>query len=399
MDVCANPDILRVIWFGLEIVDIVKIIIPISLIILGIINFSKSVISSDEKVQKKSVNVFFKRILYAILIFIIPWLIEVFIITLGNLAVLDSDEVNFTDCLDNANSECVDALENGEMINITKSCDVSAEVIKKLESNNCPGEIFLVNYYDNGVNKTETVPVCNDENFTFKTITNQETGCKNIRWDIKDSSNGLGFSVGVPYVFTDDFLDSVGNKGNFNLVPVWPASFTIDYYYEDGETLYKSVQACVGSNQKIENYFKDGYNTKWKLEYPIGNGITEFNISYSNNNYYTFSEEDIKGNKIKMTAMIEEITLDNCKGNKNKIIFFDETGENIVNTIEFCDYQLITFPSYNVSGRVFKGWDFKYNSKGMVVFEAGEKKSYSSAQLYGSITMPHQWFHLIPVFE
>ena len=62
VSVCTNPDILRVIYFFLIIIDIVKIIIPIALIILGIIDFSKAVVISDEKVQKKSVNLFMKRI-------------------------------------------------------------------------------------------------------------------------------------------------------------------------------------------------------------------------------------------------------------------------------------------------------------------------------------------------
>lgn len=111
MNVCENPDILRVIWFGLEIIDIVKIIIPIALIVLGIIDFSKSVITSDEGIQKKSGKLFIKRLIYAVLVFTVPWLIKVLIITLGDLAVLDSNEVNYTDCLDNANGEKIEELE------------------------------------------------------------------------------------------------------------------------------------------------------------------------------------------------------------------------------------------------------------------------------------------------
>ena len=111
MNVCENPDILRVIWFAREIVNIVKIIIPIALIVLGIVDFSKAVITSDENVQKKTGKLFMKRIIYAILVFTVPWIIEVLIITLGNLAVLDSDEVNYTDCLENANGDKIAELD------------------------------------------------------------------------------------------------------------------------------------------------------------------------------------------------------------------------------------------------------------------------------------------------
>jgi len=111
MEACTNPDVLKVIYFFLIIIDIVKIIIPIALIVLGIIDFSKAVVTNDEKVQKKATNLFFKRILYAVLVFIVPWIVEVLTITLGNL-IGDTSAVNFTDCIENANSESIKQLEN-----------------------------------------------------------------------------------------------------------------------------------------------------------------------------------------------------------------------------------------------------------------------------------------------
>ena len=123
MDACNNPDILRVIWFFMMLIDIIKIIIPIALIVLGMIEFSKAAISSDENAQKKSGQLFVKRLIYAVLIFVLPWLIEVFIVTLGNLKVLKKEETNFTDCLENANKEKIEQLEQGIIITEVKpSC-------------------------------------------------------------------------------------------------------------------------------------------------------------------------------------------------------------------------------------------------------------------------------------
>lgn len=110
MEACTNPDILKVIHFFLLIIDIVKIIIPIALIVLGIIDFSKSVTSSDEKIQKKTTHLFLKRLLYAILVFLVPWIVEVLMVTIGNAF---GEEVNFTDCIENANSKTIDEIENG----------------------------------------------------------------------------------------------------------------------------------------------------------------------------------------------------------------------------------------------------------------------------------------------
>lgn len=124
MDACTNPDILRVVYFILLIIDVIKIIIPIALIVYGLIDFSKSVITSDEKIQKKSGKLFFKRFLYAILVFTVPWIVEVLMVTLGDLT--DKDNMgNFTDCLENANSECIEALENENTDNIKNFCDIS----------------------------------------------------------------------------------------------------------------------------------------------------------------------------------------------------------------------------------------------------------------------------------
>lgn len=107
VDACTNPDILRVIYFGKLIVDIVKIVIPIGLIIMGMIDFSKSVVSSDEGAQKKNMTLLGKRIIFAILVFAVPWIVETLMISLGNL----TEGVNFTDCLENANSEKIAELE------------------------------------------------------------------------------------------------------------------------------------------------------------------------------------------------------------------------------------------------------------------------------------------------
>lgn len=107
MEACENPEILRVIFFGKKIIEVVKIIIPIALIILGMIDFTKSLASNDDNEKKKNIILFLKRILYAVLIFAVPWIVETLMVTLGDLA----EGVNFTDCLQNANRKRIDELD------------------------------------------------------------------------------------------------------------------------------------------------------------------------------------------------------------------------------------------------------------------------------------------------
>ncbi len=106
--VCENPEILKVIYFASIIFDIIKIIIPIGLIVMAMIDFSKGVTSNNEGDNKKNMSKLIKRFVYAVLIFAVPWIVKIIMINLGNL----TKDVNFTDCLENATDERIKELEN-----------------------------------------------------------------------------------------------------------------------------------------------------------------------------------------------------------------------------------------------------------------------------------------------
>ena len=127
MDACTNPDILKVIYFFQLILDIIKIIIPIGLIVMGMIDFSKSVITSDENAQKKNTSLFVKRLIYGVLVFIVPWIVETLMIWLGNI----TEEVNFTDCLENT-----EYIEHYEQLNKQKEVPTQTSLIKELTEAN-----------------------------------------------------------------------------------------------------------------------------------------------------------------------------------------------------------------------------------------------------------------------
>lgn len=54
-----------------NVVNIIKIIVPIILIIMGMLDFSKAVVSNDEKSMKEAQNKFIKRIIAAVTIFLV----------------------------------------------------------------------------------------------------------------------------------------------------------------------------------------------------------------------------------------------------------------------------------------------------------------------------------------
>ena len=69
MDACTNVGVLKVIYFIKLLLNIAFIAVPIGLIVFGLIDFSKSVASGDEKDGKKNLNLFIKRLIYGALVF------------------------------------------------------------------------------------------------------------------------------------------------------------------------------------------------------------------------------------------------------------------------------------------------------------------------------------------
>lgn len=59
------------------VVRIIQILVPIALIIWGSIDIGKAVIAGDEKKIKEAQKPFVKRIVAAIIVFLIPWLVNI----------------------------------------------------------------------------------------------------------------------------------------------------------------------------------------------------------------------------------------------------------------------------------------------------------------------------------
>lgn len=76
LETCQNPTILRVLYFASLFLDIAFVVIPIGLILMLLIDFSKVVISGKEEDQIKTNKLVAKRIMYAVFIFITPWIIN-----------------------------------------------------------------------------------------------------------------------------------------------------------------------------------------------------------------------------------------------------------------------------------------------------------------------------------
>ena len=82
---CGGADVLRIIKFIFILLDIILFVVPMGLIIMVIVDFSKNVIAGKEDEMKKNLNIAIKRIIYCMVLFLIPTIVDFAIILVNDL--------------------------------------------------------------------------------------------------------------------------------------------------------------------------------------------------------------------------------------------------------------------------------------------------------------------------
>lgn len=94
---------------------ILKILIPIVIIVLGTIDFGKSVISNDDKAIMNSSKKLLNKILIGIAIFFVPLIINIVFGMIGSFSEeMKNDYVNCVSCLTDPYNNC-DTSYQGEI--------------------------------------------------------------------------------------------------------------------------------------------------------------------------------------------------------------------------------------------------------------------------------------------
>lgn len=81
-------------------VNAVKVIIPLLLVVYGMIDLAKAVMSNDEKTMKEAQGKLIKRFIYAVVIFFIVALVQLVFGMLANASDGEIDKENITSCID-----------------------------------------------------------------------------------------------------------------------------------------------------------------------------------------------------------------------------------------------------------------------------------------------------------
>ena len=142
LDACQHPTFLRVLYFGYLFWEILAVVIPIGLIIMLMIDFTKAVVISKEDEQIKSMKLVGKRIIYAVFIFATPWLVS-FIMTLIDSVGVDIGG-NYNLCINTvkAINEGTDNIEKYDKL-LEEEEKIEKEKIKENNNNN-DNSIFLL---------------------------------------------------------------------------------------------------------------------------------------------------------------------------------------------------------------------------------------------------------------
>ena len=92
---CENPYILKIILFGSKFIEIFYYLIPVILIIMLSLDFSKNVIfADDQSLVQKNIQLAIKRIISIVILFIIPTIVSVTLNLVENSNTMASDIVS-----------------------------------------------------------------------------------------------------------------------------------------------------------------------------------------------------------------------------------------------------------------------------------------------------------------
>lgn len=90
---CAG--IAGIFFYGVYVVRVIQIAVPIALIIWGSIDLLKSIISGDEKKISAARKPFIQRLISAVIVFLLPWIVNMVI---GFTTGKEDDEADWRKC-------------------------------------------------------------------------------------------------------------------------------------------------------------------------------------------------------------------------------------------------------------------------------------------------------------
>ena len=128
-EICDDSNVLNVFYFFEQLLSLAFIIIPVGAILILSFDMFKNVIANDEGVQKKNMNLFIKRIIFLVVVFLVPYIVRFFVGFVsdslgieknGYLKCLSVTKEDINEQLKQDKSECKES--GGKWVSSTNSC-------------------------------------------------------------------------------------------------------------------------------------------------------------------------------------------------------------------------------------------------------------------------------------
>ena len=97
-DICSNPSLAPLWNIVGTVINIIWIGVPILLIVLGSIDLGKAVISSKEDEVKKAKKALLNRIIYAVLVFCVVWIVGIVMDAISSIGIEGTDTTTWRTC-------------------------------------------------------------------------------------------------------------------------------------------------------------------------------------------------------------------------------------------------------------------------------------------------------------
>lgn len=127
LDICSIEVDPMIPAFTSALIEIIKYLVPVILIVLGVIDLIKAMVATDSNKMKGSIGLFFRRIVYSVLIYFVVALVQFAVNTLGKSGAANSNQLN----------ACINCFVNNENCSIV--VDTSNELndeINEIEETN-----------------------------------------------------------------------------------------------------------------------------------------------------------------------------------------------------------------------------------------------------------------------
>ena len=98
-NICSNQNILNAVRIIGDVVNILKWIVPIIIIIFGVIDFVKAVVSSDEDASSKASKALLRRFISGVAVFLVPTILFGILNIIEVTTDIQSEFIACTECI------------------------------------------------------------------------------------------------------------------------------------------------------------------------------------------------------------------------------------------------------------------------------------------------------------